>query len=147
MKKDFDAIVADHRVKDGAVAHTYEGANKGPIDPNNWGPGPQVPTVPPVSPVTGSDAYPSSSPRIAQEFMAQGRPSGEPLQLTGSRPGDVAMGLEILTPQPGQGFKEWALRGWNGEILSGPKGTFDYDKKPGASAPLKANIPVVIKEQ
>ena len=55
----------------------------------------------------------SSSDRIAAEFMAQGRPAPEPVQSSGSRPGDMSAGLEIKTPQFGTGFAEWAVKGYD----------------------------------
>ena len=127
----------------------YPGANTGSIDKGNWGQGPQPPSTPPIPPVTGSDAYPSSSPRIAAEFMAGGRPAPEPLQATGVRPGDVTYGLEVKTPQPGMGFAEWAITGYdkNGTSQSGPKGEADYNKAPGTPSRIKANIPAIVKHQ
>jgi len=91
----------------------------------------------------------SSSERIAQEFMREGRPAPEPLQDKGVRPGDVSMGLEIKTPQPGAGFKEWALKGFDkdGGAKSGPVAPDNHDVKPGQPADVKATIPAIVKNQ
>jgi hypothetical protein len=154
MRKSFDSVIADSRPSGGVIKQgdhhvVAEAGNKGANDPNTWGQGPQVPSIPPQPPVTGSDSYPSSSPRIASEFMAQGRPPAEGLQASGARPGDITMGLEILTPQPGMGFKEWAMGGYdkNGCTKSGPQGAYNYDKTPGTPAVVKANIPGIVKNQ
>lgn len=72
-----------------------------------------------------STTPPSSSERIASEFMAQGRPTNPATVSEGS----VLGGLEIKTPKVGDGFIEWAINGYDleGCAKNAPKG-YDYDK-------------------
>jgi hypothetical protein len=57
----------------------------------------------------------SSSDRIALEFMVLGRPTN-PSTVS---EGEVCGSLEVMTPQAGHSFKEWALSGYD---LSGKAG-------------------------
>lgn len=88
--------------------------------------------------------YCGNAEEIAAQFMSQGRPAGEPLRATGVNPGDVSMSLEVKTPMPGAGFKEWALRGYEGNSTPG---TSDRAPEPGAPASSKATNPITVKTQ
>lgn len=68
---------------------------------------------------------PSSSERIASEFMAQGRPDNPATVSEGTCLG----GFEIKTPKVGDGFVEWAIKGYDldGRTKTNP-GTDTYDK-------------------
>ena len=73
-----------------------------------------------------STTPPSSSERVASEFMAQGRPSNP--AMVPSEGQDLG-GFEIKTPKVGDGFVEWAINGYdlNGRTKTNP-GTDNYDK-------------------
>lgn len=88
---------------------------------------------------------PSSSDRIASEFMSQGRPAGDGVQSSGSRPGDVSSGLEIKTPQFGTGFAEWAVSGF--DLCGGIKTEGEsnrHPEPPGETNNVKTDRPQVV---
>jgi len=67
----------------------------------------------------------SSSERIAQEFMANGRPAGGADEGGKSA---VLGGFQIKTPQVGDGFVEWAINGYNLEGVNTSAEGVNYDK-------------------
>lgn len=89
-----------------------------------------------------------SSERTASQFMSQGRPAPDGLQVSGARPGDQTMALEIKTPQVGRGFVEWAIKGYSmdGDIMTSGMSNRDPET-PGKIADVKTNIPVPTKEK
>lgn len=72
-----------------------------------------------------STTGPGSSERIANEFMAQGNPSSP----TNVVEGEILGGLDVRTPRVGDGFIEWAVRGYDleGKHAGAPAGV-NYDK-------------------
>lgn len=72
-----------------------------------------------------STTPPSSSERIASEFMAQGRPTNPSTVSEGT----ILGGFEIKTPKVGDGFIEWAINGYDleGKTKQVPDGVC-YDK-------------------
>lgn len=149
-EKTFVATVVDSRPIGGAIVpdgrHVVANAgNKGPNDPNAEGQGPRVPSVPTEPSVHRSDQYPSSSPRIAAEFMSQGRPAPQGEVGTPIRAGDMSASLAVKTPQFGTGFYEWAVKGYD-LAGSAKSGESNRSPEPGNVAVIKANIPVLVTE-
>ncbi len=66
-----------------------------------------------------------SSERIASEFMAQGQPSSPSNVVEG----EILGGFNIRTPKVGDGFIDWAIKGYDleGKIQNAPAGV-NYDK-------------------
>lgn len=71
-----------------------------------------------------STTGPGSSERIANEFMAQGRPDAPGTVVEGECLG----GFQVVTPKVGDGFIEWAISGYDleGKTKSAPP--VNYDK-------------------
>lgn len=60
---------------------------------------------------------------VASQFMASGRPAP-----SGDSGGSVLGGLQIKTPQVGDGFVEWAVAGYSLEGVNAPTDGLNYDK-------------------
>jgi hypothetical protein len=89
-------------------------------------------------PAASSTTPVSSCERIISEFMAQGAPASS----QNVSEGEVLGGFEIKTPKVGDGFVEWAIRGYDLEGKAPAAVTKPNYDKHGDWAYDKASIAV-----